>query len=361
MLRPATTQAAPEPKLEIVFQLPLAPAGLTVLGENNFLLSVSREERPQNRVIEVGKGGTSKPFPTTDISQAAAGQSLLFDAIEGMQTDKEGRVWMLDSGRRNELSPKVVSWDVPHHRLHRVYNLAQPAVLPDSLMEDLALDPELPYLYMSDPAGGTDAALVVLDLNTGLARRVLQGHPSVVPVSGLDLVIDGQKVETRRLDGSVADPQGGVSSLALDRKGEWLYFGPVRSLRLYRVRTEYLRDFNIDPVRLAGLVEEYSPKPIGDGITIDNKGNVYLPDAASKGIVMISAGKKEYKVLAAEPRLLWPSGLCFGADGWLYFYTNAFRTRPPTGLLGGPATPLDAVETNYLYRLQTPGAGRVGD
>lgn len=354
---------AAEPKLEMVYQLPLAPAGLTITADNHFLMSVSREERPQNRIIEVGKGGTSRPFPTTDISQASSGQPLLLDAVEGMQIDKAGIVWMLDNGRRSEYPPKVVAWDTAKHKLHRVYHMAFPAVLPGSLLDDLAVDPEAPFVYISDPAAGADAALVVLDLTTGLAHRVLQGHPSVVPVAGLELTIDGHKVETRRLDGTVADPQGGVSALTLDKKGEWLYFAPVRSLKLYRVRTEHLRDVNMLPEKLAGLVEEYSAKPVSDGMSMDSKGNIYVSDLASKGIGVIAAGKKDYRILAAEPRLLWPAGLCFGADGWLYFYTNTARTRPMPRPPLTAGTPLDAsgINMNYLFRLETPVSGRVGD
>ena len=231
--------------------------------------------------------------------------------------------------------------------------------MPTSLLDDLVVDRELPFLYLSDPANGADAALIVLDSTTGLARRVLQGHPSVVPVVGLDLSIDGHKLETKRLDGSVADPVGGVNPLALDRKGEWLYFGPLRSHKLYRVKTEYLRDASLSPDKLAGLVEEYAAKPLCDGITLDNKGNIYVSDLTSKAIGMIAAGSKEYRILATDPRFLWPDGLCFGADGRLYFFTNTGKTLPPVA--AGALPTAGEQPTNYLFRLQTPAAGKVGD
>jgi sugar lactone lactonase YvrE len=269
-----------------------------------------------------------------------------------------GIVWMLDNGRRSELPPKVVAWDSGHARLHRVFNLAPPTVLPGSLLDDLAVDPERPFVYLNDPAAGQDAALIVLDAGTGLARRVLQGHPSVVPVAGLDLTIDGQKLESKRLDGSPADPVGGVNPLALDRKGEWLYFGPLRSHKLYRVRTEHLRDSAMPSDKLAGLVEEYATKPLCGGITLDSKGNVYVSDLTAKAIGMIAAGSREYRVLATDPRFLWPDGLCFGTDGRLYFYTVATKAAPrsPRALPAAADT-----QTNYLFRLQTPASGRVGD
>lgn len=359
VLIPPLAEGAGSPVPELIFQLPLAPSGLTVTPEGGFVLSVSFTEKPQNRVITVSRAGESKPFPTTSLSQALPTEALQMDAIEGVQCTDDGVVWMLDNGRRSELPPKIIAWDSVHSRLQKVFNLAPPAVMPTSLLDDLVVDRELPFLYLSDPANGVDAALIVLDIATGLARRLLQGHPSVVPVAGLDLSIDGRKLETKRLDGSVADPVGGVNPLALDRKGEWLYFGPLRSHKLYRVKTEYLRDASISADRLAGLVEEYSAKPLCDGITIDNKGNIYVSDLSSKAIGMIAAGTKEYRVLATDPRFLWPDGLCFGADGRLYFFTNTGKAAPPPSLGTVPAA--GESPTNYLFRLQTPASGKVGD
>jgi len=358
LLCATSSSGATEAKLETLFQLPLAPAGLTVTPQGNYLLSVSFGEKPQNRVVEVSRAGQSSPFPTPAISQAAPGETLTLDAVEGLQMDKEGLVWMLDNGRRSEITPKVVAWHYAHKRLHRVYNLVPPALISSSVLDDLVLDPEHPFIYISDPASGADAALIVLDTTTGLARRVLQGHPSVVPVAGLELMIDGQNLQTIRLDGTVADPDGGIDPIALDRKGEWLYFGPMRSQRLYRVRTEFLRNPEISASKLAGYVEEYAAKPLCDGITLDSKGNVYLSDLAGKAIGMISAGSKEYSVLVTDPRLLWPDGLCFGADGRLVFYNNSRKASPTAG--PSVASP-EVLATNYLFRLQTPGSGRVGD
>lgn len=350
---------AVEPRPELIFQLPLAPSGLTVMPDSEFVISVSFEEKAQNRVIAVGKAGDSRPFPSTAVSQAMPGEALQLDAVMGMQCTDNGVVWMLDNGRRSELPPKIVSWDTAHSRLQRVFHLAPPAVLPGSFLDDLVVDPERPCVYVGDSAGGQDAALIVLDTGTGLARRVLQGHPSVVPVAGLDLSIDGQLLESKRLDGTVADPVGGVNPMALDKKGEWLYFGPLRSHKLYRVRAEHLRDASIPPEKLAGLVEEYAAKPLCAGITLDGKGNVYVSDLAAKSIGMIAASSKEYRILATDPRFLWPDGLCFGVDGRLYFFTNAARAMPKGGRT--PAASAVELPTNYLFRLTTPSSGRVGD
>lgn len=347
---------AAEPGIEEIFELPLAPACMTVSPKGTYLIGVSSDEKPQNRAVEVTRAGDSKPFPSTGIAQGAKEEPVFLDAVKGMVTDSYGIVWMLDSGRRSELPIKLLSWDYAHRKLHRVLYLVPPAVLPSSAPVDLAVDPEFPYIYLADPAAGVDAALIVVDLATGVSRRVLQGHPSVQPEASLVLNIDGAKIESKRLDGTSADPIGGVTPLALDRKGEWLYFGPLRSTRLYRIKTEHLRNAALSSEKLAGLVELYADKPLCAGITLDTKGNIYVSDLAAKAIGMISAGSRLYKLLATDPRLLWPDGLCFGPDGRLCFFTNTRRAQT-TSARRSPITPI----ANHLFRLQTPGSGRAGD
>ncbi|TLD68491.1 hypothetical protein FEM03_22575 [Phragmitibacter flavus] len=351
--------AAKPPALEVLFQLPLAPAGLTMVPNGNYLLSVSFEQRPQNRIVEINKKGESKPFPNESVSQAAPGDPLQLDAIEGMQADKHGIVWMIDHGRRSEITPKVVAWDYDKNRLQRVIHLGAPAILPSSLLDDLVLDPETPFIYIGDPASGPDAALIVLDLNTGMARRVLQGHPSVLANPGLELIIDHQPQVTKRLDGTITDPQGGINPIAIDRKGEWLYFGPMRSTWLFRIRTEHLRNDLLSAEQLASHVEQYASKPLCNGITIDAKNNIYVSDLAAKSIGMITAGSKQYTHLITDPRLLWPDGLCFGTDGKLYFFNNASKLYNVGAAIAPLGSPPPA--TNYLFRIQTPASGRVGD
>jgi len=348
-----TRDTGPQP--EVVFELPLAPSGMTIAPGGGFLLSIGYEEKPQNRVVTITKSGESTPFPNAPVSQASPDEPLTLDAVRGMALDKNGVVWMLDSGRRSEVPPKIIAWDAEHKRLHRVLNLSQPALLSGSNINDIAVDVDRQLLVVSDSASGADAALIVIDLATGLGRRALQGHPSVVPVAGLDLQIDGKLIETRRLDGTPADPDGGVRPIALDRRGEWLYFGPMRSLKLYRVKTEHLRNAALPPEKLAGLVEEYSKKPLCSGISLDTKGNIYVSDLHGKAIGIIAAGSRQYRVLAADPRFLWPDGLCFGPEGKLYFFTNSRRAVPRGARLTAEAS------VNYLFKLQTPASGRVGD
>lgn len=350
--------------IEVVYQFSLEPAGITISPDGNWILSISQSEKPKTRVVRVSKNGKVDPFPSEKMSDAAPDASLPLDAVEGMQLGADGFVWMLDNGRRSEVTPKVVGWNAEKNRLHQVHYIGQPAVLPGSYLADLAVDPSYPFVFISDPANGSDAALIVLDRATGLARRVLQGHHSVVPDAAVKMRTSGTGEESRRLDGTQTFPHSGVDAITLDRKGEWLYFAPLRSDKLYRVRADLLRTADTAPEKLAQAVETYASKPPASSISIDNKGNVYVGDIEGRAIGVIEPDKRAYRVLVSDPRLVEPNGLCFGPDGKLYFFSRSAFAPPstvpskPTGTLS--TSPSVAAEHN-LYRMKPLAAGRAGD
>lgn len=345
--------------IDQVFQFTLAPSSITASPDGGWILGVSQAERPLLRAVKVAKSGKVDPFPTDAMSEAAAGEALPLDAVQGLQLDGEGLVWMLDNGRRSESVPKIISWNAEKRRLVQVLHLGQPAIVPGSFLADLAVDPNEPFIYISDPASGADAALIVVDRITGLARRVLQGDSSVVPDETLPLKAGRDGIAARRIDGRQVLPHCGVDPIALDRKGEWLYFAPLRSAFVHRIRTAVLRSGDSSPEALAKAVERFAAKPPAAAITIDNKGNLYIGDIEARAIGIIDADTKEYRILAADPRLVWPDGLCFGHDGNLFFFSRSEMALRPPGSL-----PVEAGQQgshHSLYRMKPLAPGRPGD
>jgi sugar lactone lactonase YvrE len=274
-----------------------------------------------------------------------------------MTLDNEGIVWMLDNGRRSEMTPKVVAWNYEKRRLHSIYHIGEPAVVPGSFLADLAVDPNYPFLYITDPANGANAALIVMDRATGLARRVLQGHRSVVPDESVPLTTGRSGTASKRLDGSQTLPHNGADPIVLDKKGEWLYFAAIRSAHVYRVRTEHLRDPALDPAKLAEHVETWAGKPAATSFTLDARGNLYLGDVEGRAVGVIENDKKRvYRVLVSDPRLVWPDALCFGPDEKLYFFSRLSTG----GVAKSPVNQPASMEHN-LFRIQPLTGGRLGD
>ncbi|QKT04518.1 hypothetical protein HUS23_12230 [Ectothiorhodospiraceae bacterium 2226] len=311
--------AAQAAELERWAEVDVAPGNITVSERGHVLISLHQFFEPNVRVAEVAADGRLTPFPNPlwarGVSQAGEG----VDTVLGIQAAGD-LVWMLDNGMRGGQTPRLVAWDLERDALAHAIELPPPATVEGSFVNDLAVDVEAGYVYIADPAGGSDAALIAVEIETGEARRLLQGHASVVP-EDVDLLIEGEPVQVRRPDGSLQRPRVGVNPIALDADGEWVYFGPMHGLSLYRVRAADLRDTGLDDEALAERVERYADKPISDGISIDTAGNIYVTDLAGSAIGVIDA-QRRYRVLAADARLLWPDALSYAPDGHMYVVAN---------------------------------------
>jgi sugar lactone lactonase YvrE len=308
----------PQRQLEVIASLHRAPGNITVTPDKRIIVSLHQFFAPEWRVAEWTPEGL-KPFPTATLATTGNEAFRLYSVL-GIQSDGQGVVWMLDNGLRGNAIPKVVAWDTRAEELHKIIVLPEPIAPADAFVNDLVVDQSRGYIYIADPAGGSDAALIVLNYDSGYARRVLQGHTSVVP-EDIDLVIDDKPVEIRQADGTVIRPRIGVNPIALDARNEWLYYGPMHGTSLYRVRVDDLVDDTLTPEALAARVERYAGKPICDGIAIDREDNIYVTDLANNAIGVIDESR-EYRLYIQDPRLSWPDALSFGPDGRLYTVSN---------------------------------------
>ncbi|MCB1231398.1 MAG: hypothetical protein KDN19_14085 [Verrucomicrobiae bacterium] len=319
--------------LDPVEQAPCGPGGLAITPSGDYIISCHQFFNPTYSVVRLNRDGIWEAFPNISMNTPAPGNQLALDSVLGIVCDEDGVVWMLDNGRRSQTAPKLVGWDTTKGKTggtHKIINFVAPAVLKTSFLRNLVLDPEEPFIYISDPALGQDAAVIVVDLNTGLTRRILQGHYSVQPDENIALELDGKPVEAKTQDGRTVQPLAGVSPLAIDREGKWLYFGPMYGRYLYRIQTEFLRDPTLDNTQIGSKVQAFSGKPICDSIAIDPRGNVYFGDIGGNAIGYVTPDDKylQYHYLIQDGRLIWPGGLTFGNDGKLHFFSNQLHRTP---------------------------------
>lgn len=341
---PATAWAFPFGKkakgLEESAQAPCGPGGMTITPDGSYIVSCHQFFEPEIKVMRLNQDGIWEPFPNREMNTGGGSAQLVFDSVLGVECDKDGIVWMLDNGRRTEKPAKLIAWNTKKKRLHRVIPITANAMVETSFLDDLALDPEEPFIYIADPAGGDDAALIVVDLVTGLSRRVLHGDHSV-RAEKIGLELDGKPVGVRRPDGRRVQPLSGVNPITVDKKGRHLFFGPMNSQILYKVKTEDLRNPALLEQDLVGRLKRVTgQKPIACSMSIDSKGNIYFADIQRQAITYISVADQRLHSLITDPRILWPDGLCFGTDGKLHFFTSQLnrtaifnegkdRTHPP--------------------------------
>jgi sugar lactone lactonase YvrE len=160
---------------------------------------------------------------------------------------------------------------------------------------------------------GDKAALVVVDLGTGQSRRLLQGHFSVMPTMTRPITVDAGTPRAKEIKVFV-----GVDGIALDHRGEWLYYAPLNGAVVYRVRMSDLLDRSLDAAQLGARVEPWAGKPNNGGMSIDTQGNLYLTEVGERAIGIIPADTRQYRRFAADKDMVWPDGVTYSADGYMY-------------------------------------------
>ncbi len=346
---PAMTMAEEKFQYEIIGKFNEGPGNLTVTPDGRIIMSLHQFYQPRYSVIEILSDKSLVPFPNRKLNERSDESGLKLDSVLGIHSDPDGVVWMLDNGLRSGVAPKLVAWDTRANKLQRVIHFQPPVAPKNAFFNDLAVDRRHNRIFISDPAGGSNAALIVVNLQTGKARRVLQGDKSVIP-ENVELMIDNRPLRVKDSTGKWVSPHIAVNPIAEDLNNEWVYFGAMHGLSLYRVRAEDLSNERLSAKELASRVERYSSKPISDGITMDNAGNIYLGELAENAIGRIDNNRK-YKRLVQSNDLSWVDSLSVGPDGYLYAVVN--RLHLSAALNGGEAL---SKPPYYLVRIKLENA-----
>lgn len=334
-------------QVTIFAELSIPPGNITCTKNGCMFLSLHQFYNPQMVVAELVEGQL-KPFPTSNDAELVSLETIL-----GIQVDANDTLWMLDNGNQNESLPKLVAWDTHKNQLARIIYLPPPITLTNSFINDLAVDLTHNVVYISDPIQGNESALIRVDLKTGLAQRILQGHLSVIPEEK-DLFIEETPVEIQQADGSVIRPHLGVNGLVLDAQNEWLYFCPMHSTSMYRIKSADLANPHLRDIELAEKVEKYSNKPICDGISIDQENNLYVGDLSVNGVGVIKTDRS-YQLLISDNKLSWIDSFSFGSDGYLYCNSNQLHRSAPLNRGKNVAT-----SPYYIFQLQPLAKGVIG-
>lgn len=293
--------------LEVVANLDFPPGNVAVSASGRVFATFHPEADPPTSVFEL-RDGAPVAYPPGGLPGGLTFQSAL-----ALRIDRKNRLWVLDYGRHGFGQPRLLAFDLATDALVYRHDFPSKVALIGSNLNDFQVSPDGRHLYVADASLFTQIpAILDYDVGRQRARRLLQGHESVLPEKFVP-VVHGARME---LWGAFA-VRPGVDSIALDDAGEWLYFAPLTSRTLWRVRAADLDDESLERAALEARVERFADKTMSAGIAIDAQGTLYLTDIEHSAIVALGQDRK-LRTLLSDARLRWPDGLSFGPDGWLY-------------------------------------------
>lgn len=345
----STSTAATELEVFLEFPKETPPGNLAIGPDGRMFMSVHGFYGPELRVVEVMADGTTKPYPTEEWARAPSGEGDGLNGVLGLRADREGILWMLD-GQTESHAGRVVGWNTRTEELHAIHYVGSPVARPFSFLNDLAVDRENEAIYISDTANHVDSAIIVIDLETGRSRRVLEGS-QFTRAEDTPMVIDGREI---LLGGDPA--KIGVNPITVDPTNTWVYFAPMTGSAMYRVQTIDLLDESLDEAVLEARVERYGDKPISDGSTVDADGNVYIT-AMTDNAIGVTKPDGTYEVLfQSDEDLPWPDGFSLGVDGYVYATVNELHRSPV--LNGGEDASIGTYQIVRFPALGTAISGR---
>lgn len=306
-------------QLEVVADLPLPPGNISVSETGRVFFTFHPEAKPDIKVAEL-VDGKPVPFPNMDFQTGEGGQNRYFRNVLSIRVDRQNRLWTLDNGHHGFDATRLLAFDLDSGRIVHEHIFVPGIAGLGSHLNDFQVAPNGRTLYIADASFfAKTPAIIVYDVATKHAQRRIEAHPSVVAEDYLP-VVQGRKMKAFGL----VTIRPGVDSIALDKRGEWLYFAPITNNHLYRVSTEDLNNPKLGNAALRDKIEIYAEKTMSDGLSMDRDDGIYISDLEHSAILRLDS-KRQLTTLLKDERLRWPDGFSFGPDGWLYVTCSSLQ------------------------------------
>lgn len=303
--------------------------GVTVSKDGRIFVNFPRwtEDAPIS-VAEVMRDGAIRPYPDGEWNswrnakknQISAGDH--FVCVQSVVADAQGNLWVVDPAAPATAAvvpggPKLVRIDLKTNKVAQVIRFDEAIAPQGSYLNDVRFSPDGRHAYLTD--AGAKGALVVVNLLTGKARRVLDGHSSTQPEKDVVVKTDGR--ELRRPDGRGVE--FAADSIALSPDGSTLYWKALTGRTLYRIATDVLENPRLSEQDLEARVERAGQTEPTDGFWIDARGRLYL-SAIEQDAVKVRDGDR-ITTLVQDKRLRWPDTFSQGPDGTVYVTSSRIQ------------------------------------
>ncbi len=303
------------------------PIGITLSQDGRVFMSFPRAMDPGAYSVAEIVNGKPVPYPNAAINRYGGGaQGGKLVSVQGLTIDKQGRLWLLDSGVIGTKptkygGPKLLAVDLKTDKIIKNIVFDRDIAGPDAYLNDVRVSLETGKAgtaFITDSSEKGPNSIVVVDLATGKAMRRLNAHPSTMAEPNFVGTAEGKTIVKRLPHKPPQKDQTGADGIALSGDGKTVYYCPNQGLHLYGVSVAALADPTQTEAQVVQTVQDLGAKPgPSDGIECDAEGHIYLTDWEHNAVYQYTPGRN-YQVVAQSPELIWPDSLAISQDGYLY-------------------------------------------
>jgi sugar lactone lactonase YvrE len=264
-------------------------------------------------------------FPSIEGNSVAGAPDQHLRNVLGFYIDRRnGWLWALDQGfvagetEAPAGAQKIMVYDLATGRTVKRIGLDGVADRKGSFLNDIVVDERRKVAYVSDSglrsAPHNQVAIIVVDFDTGRARRVLDKHPSLQVEPGVKVVSHGAEVWPGK------PLLLGINGIALSPDASTLYWAVTTGTHAHAVPTRLLREQRVDASAISAAVRDLGS--VGgntDGIVTDREGNLYITEVSHNGIVRYDPRTQSMSRIASDEGVCWPDTPTMTPDGSLVF------------------------------------------
>ncbi|WP_446919790.1 SMP-30/gluconolactonase/LRE family protein [Klebsiella pneumoniae] len=314
-------------KLETVVESPYQANGIAVAQDGRIFLGLPRWVQKNSFSVGLVKDGKVVPYPGDSWNEWSNKNNpqnhfININALR-IEPDMPGSLWVVDCAEGRGGS-KLVEIDTAKNAINRVYHFDSKIVpVPGGCLNDVRIVGK--YAFLTESGLG---AIIVLDLETNKARRVLSASKKTKAVSGKVAVIDG--VAEKTPEGTI--PVVNADGIEISPDKQWLYFCMPLGGDLWRVRIDDLLNTKLSEKDIDKRVENMGVMiPVG-GILMLKDGSMLLSDVENHAIKLRHPDGSLTEIISS-PLLDWPDAMAIGPDGKIY--TDAAQANKTPSNNGG--------------------------
>lgn len=332
---PPSSPSPAEPALEVVWEFPdRQVTGVTVSAGSRVFVNFPRWGGFHDLSVAEIRSDGLVAYPDADWNSWTLDDTERpgerFVCVQSVVVDADDTLWILDPASAGmagvvEGGAKLVAVDLATDTVRKVITFGPEAAPTASYLNDVRIDTATRTGFITDSGLG---ALVVVDLDSGRTRRVLDGHPALQADPTVVPQIGG--APWRLPNGQV--PQIHSDGIALDLASGRLYVHALTGRRLWSLPTDVLRDWSADDAVIASRLRDHGETVVTDGMLAAPDGSILHSALETNAVVALRPNGRQVTVVS-DPLLAWPDSLALSPDGWLYVTTSRINEAEVFGRL----------------------------